>query len=112
MSINEQNQNKFVFLIFFFLRFLCIASTVVSLSMLGVPSLFEISEPLFKNKLKYISQIHSWVSRCGTARGSISRLSLGGPTKVKARKFFLFTEGSLKVDFILELSSHARAFYC
>ena len=32
------------------------------------------------------------------ARGSISELSLGGPTKVKARKYFLFTKSSLKVE--------------
>ena len=29
--------------------------------------------------------------------GSRSGLSLGGPTKVKAHLYFLFTEGSLKV---------------
>ena len=42
--------------------------------------------------------MNSWLSRCSTARGSSSGLSLGGPTKVKAHKFFLFTEGSLKVE--------------
>ena len=36
--------------------------------------------------------------RCSTAWGSGSELSLGGPTKVKARKSFPFTEGSLKVE--------------
>ena len=36
--------------------------------------------------------------RSSTARGSSTRLSLVGPTKVKACKFFLFTEGSLKVE--------------
>ena len=36
----------------------------------------------------------SWLLRCSTARGSSTRLSLVGPTKVKARKSFLFTEGS------------------
>ena len=29
---------------------------------------------------------YSWLSRCRTARGSSSGLSLGGPTKVKAHK--------------------------
>ena len=42
--------------------------------------------------------MNSWLSRCSTARGSSSGLSLGGPTKVKASKSFLFTEGSLKVE--------------
>ena len=42
--------------------------------------------------------IHSRLSRSSTARGFDSRLSLGGPTKVKARKSFLFTEVSLKVE--------------
>ena len=36
--------------------------------------------------------------RCSTARGASSELSLGSPTKVKALKSFLFTEGSLKVE--------------
>ena len=38
---------------------------------------------------------HSQLSKCSTARGSGSGLSVGGPTKVKAHKSFLFTEGSL-----------------
>ena len=42
--------------------------------------------------------IHSQLSRCGTARGSCAGFSLGGPTKVKSHKFFLFTEDSLKVE--------------
>ena len=42
--------------------------------------------------------IHSWLLRCSTARGSGSGLFLGGPTKVKTRWSFLFTEGSLKVE--------------
>ena len=42
--------------------------------------------------------INSWLSRCSTARGSDSGLSLGGPTKIKAHKSFLFAEGSLKVE--------------
>ena len=41
---------------------------------------------------------NSLLSRCSTARGSISWLSLGGPTKVKNCKTFLFTECSLKVE--------------
>ena len=44
------------------------------------------------------SDIYSQLWRCSTARGSNSWLSLGGPTKVKAKKSFLFTEGSLKVE--------------
>ena len=35
---------------------------------------------------------------CSTARGSITGLSLVGPTKVKARKPFLFTKSYLKVE--------------
>ena len=42
--------------------------------------------------------MYSRLLRCGTARGSGFRLSLGGPTKVKARKSFLFTEGLHKVE--------------
>ena len=40
------------------------------------------------------------MSRCSTVRGSRSGLSMGGPTKVKAFKSFLFTDGSLKVGSI------------
>ena len=40
----------------------------------------------------------SRLSRCCTSKGSGSGLSLGGITKVKARKSSLFTEGSLKVE--------------
>ena len=40
----------------------------------------------------------SQLSRCCTAKGSKTGLSLVGPTKVKARKSFLFTEGFLKVE--------------
>ena len=36
-------------------------------------------------------------SRCSTARGPSTGLSLVDPTKFKARKSFLFPEGSLKV---------------
>ena len=42
--------------------------------------------------------IHSWLLRCSTTRGPSTGLSLVGPTKVKARKSFLFTEGLLKVE--------------
>ena len=42
--------------------------------------------------------INSQLSRCSTARGSSSGLSLGGPSKVKARKSFLFPEGFLGVE--------------
>ena len=42
--------------------------------------------------------IYSRLLGCSTARGSGSGLSLGGPTKVNARKSFLFTGGSLKVE--------------
>ena len=40
----------------------------------------------------------SQLSRCSTAKGSKTGLSLVGPTKVKARKSFLFNEGFLKVE--------------
>ena len=33
---------------------------------------------------------------CSTARGSSSGLNLGGPSKVKARKYLPFTERSFK----------------
>ena len=36
--------------------------------------------------------------RVAVQLGSSTRLSLVGPTKVKARKSFLFTKGSLKVE--------------
>ena len=42
--------------------------------------------------------MHRWLSRCSTARGAISGISHRGLTQVKARKSFLFTEGSLKVE--------------
>ena len=40
----------------------------------------------------------SRLSKCSTARGSSTELSLVGPTKAKACKSFLFTECSLKVE--------------
>ena len=43
------------------------------------------------------TEIHIRLSRCFTAKGSSTGLSLVGPTKVKACKSFLFTEGSLKL---------------
>ena len=45
-----------------------------------------------------VQHIISHLSRCSTARGSSSGLSPGGPFKVKVRKSFLFTEGSLTVE--------------
>ena len=45
-------------------------------------------------------RIYSWLSRCGMARRAISGLSHGGPTKIKAHKYFLFTESSLKFVFV------------
>ena len=41
---------------------------------------------------------NSRLSRCSTARGSSTRLSLVGHTKVKVCKSFLFTEDSLEVE--------------
>ena len=42
--------------------------------------------------------MYSWLLLCSTARGFSTRLSLVGPTEVKARKSFLFNEGSLKFE--------------
>ena len=42
--------------------------------------------------------MYSQLSRCSAAKGSRTGLSLVGPTKVKARQSFLFTEGFLKVE--------------
>ena len=42
--------------------------------------------------------IHSWLSRHSTARGSNIGLVTVCPTKVKARKSVLFTEGTLEVE--------------
>ena len=42
--------------------------------------------------------MYSWLLRCSKARGSSTGLSLVSPTKVNARKSFLFTEGFLKVE--------------
>ena len=57
--------------------------------------------------------IYSRLSRCNTARGSSLVLTLSGPAKVKARKSFLFTEGSLKLKikktFLILLSQSGRA---
>ena len=44
------------------------------------------------------------LSRCSAARRSGSGLYLGGPTKVNARKSFLFAEGSLKVEITVVFS--------
>ena len=41
---------------------------------------------------------HSQMSRCNTARGSITRLFHAGPTKVKSCKSFQFTDGHFKVE--------------
>ena len=55
--------------------------------------------------------------RCRTARGYGSKLSLGGPTKVKPRKSFLFTEGSIKddkehlIDFVVTLKYGTLSIY-
>ena len=69
-----------------------------------------ISRLLFVWKQKNVVSTNSRLSRGTTARGSCSGLSLGGPTKVKARNSFLFTEGSLKaenkehlIDFVVTL---------
>ena len=42
--------------------------------------------------------MYSQLSRCRAAIGSDFRLSLGGPTKVKDNKPFLFNEVSLKAE--------------
>ena len=46
---------------------------------------------------------YSRLSRCSTTRGSNTGLFRVDPTKVKARKSFLFTEGSLKFVIINEI---------
>ena len=48
--------------------------------------------------MRYLDIMNNRLSGCNTARGSSTGLSLVGPTKVKARKSFLFTEDSLKVE--------------
>ena len=42
--------------------------------------------------------MYSQLSRCSAARRSGAGSYLRGPTMVNARKSFLFTEGSLKVE--------------
>ena len=39
----------------------------------------------------HVSKINSQLQRCSTARGSNTRFSVGGPTKVKACKSLMFT---------------------
>ena len=48
--------------------------------------------------LKFVTNINNLLYRCITVSGTGSGLSLGGPQKVKAGKFFYFTEGSFKVE--------------
>ena len=57
------------------------------------------------------SYINSWLSRCSTARGSVTWFSVG-PTTVKAHRSVLFTESSLVVinkkrlvDFVVTLNN-------
>ena len=50
------------------------------------------------------ARMYSRLSRCSTALGSNIRLSLVGPTKVKAHKSSLFTEASLEVDYLSTVS--------
>ena len=69
--------------------------------MLDIPVTFILHRTLqfWSKSLKWSPcNINSWLSRCSSARGSGSWLYLGNPTKVKANKFFLFTESSLKVE--------------
>ena len=42
--------------------------------------------------------IYSWLSRHSTSRGSSTGLVPVGPTKVKAHKSILFTEGTPEVE--------------
>ena len=59
----------------------------------------SISALMFKKQPQIVETIrYSRLSRCSTARGSNTGLSLVGPTKVKACKSFPFTEGYLKVE--------------
>ena len=48
--------------------------------------------------VKTTMHMYSRLSRCGTAKGSSTRLFRVGPIKVKACKSFLFTDGPLKVE--------------
>ena len=73
---------------------------------------------LSQASLEY-SDKYSRLWRCSTAKGSSTRLSLVGLTKVQACKSFLFTEGSLKVedkeylvDFVVTLYSTQLNFLC
>ena len=50
-----------------------------------------------KKLKKCIDFIYSQLSRCSTARGSSTGLSLVGPTKVKVRKSFLLAEVPIKL---------------
>ena len=77
-------------------------------------------EGLEKDFLRFLSiaifAIYNWLSRCSTARGSSTVLSLVSLTLVKACKSFLFTEGTLKVenkehlfDFVVTLYTYNTA---
>ena len=57
----------------------------------------EISRTVFLPQcFSVLSKIFSRLLRCSTARGSNTRLSLVGPTKVMAYESFLITKGSLR----------------
>ena len=72
-------------------------------------AILESRNQCFMN-LNVFGYVYSRLSRCGTARGSSSGLSLGDLTKVKAHKSFIFTESWLKfennehlIDFVVRL---------
>ena len=53
---------------------------------------------MFHFEIVYSGTINFWLSRCCAARGSSTRFSLVGPTKVKACESFLFTENLLCIE--------------
>ena len=53
---------------------------------------------------RVVHNINCRLSRCSTARGSSSGLSLGGPTKVKAHKSFLLLHFFLISPFLIYFS--------
>ena len=58
-------------------------------------------------------QICSRLLRCCTARGSSAGSCLAGSTKVKARKFVLFTKSSLVVwnkEYLVDFLSHSKVY--
>ena len=93
-----QNQFSDLFLLVPFFDYFNLRLTWLIMDFFNQPTPTVFRSTVFPFTVQYLRHMYSQLSRCRTAGGSSTGLFCVGPTKVKACKSLLFTDGPLKVE--------------